>query len=99
MMDRDDFEEINRLLEKCCDSCLLTHAHCARCRIEKLRDILGRLSTSSAYQLISQEDLIILAKNAASTDSACGKELKVIEKWRNIAEGTGPKTKGTRPQT
>lgn len=91
-MDRDDFEEINRLLERCCDSCLLTRAHCARCRIEKLRDILGRLSTSSAYELISQEDLKILIKSAVNTDSAIGKELRVIEKWRNIMEEPGPKS-------
>jgi hypothetical protein len=83
MMDHDDFGEINLLLEKCCDSCLLTRAHCASCRIEKLRDILGRLSKSSAYELISLEDLKILVENTA-TDQACASKLKVIEKWRNI---------------
>jgi hypothetical protein len=87
MMDHDDFGEINRLLEKCCDSCLLTRAHCASCRIEKLRDILGRLSKSSAYELISLEDLKILIENTVTTDQACETEQKVIEKWRNIAAG------------
>lgn len=90
-MDHDDFEEINRLLERCCDSCLLTRAHCASCRIEKLRDILGRLSKSSAYELISLEDLKILTDSTENTNPAREKELKVIEKWRHIAAGPGPK--------
>ena len=42
MMDSNDFEEINRLLENCCDSCLLTRKHCAKCRIEKIMDILSQ---------------------------------------------------------
>lgn len=85
MMDYDDFEEINLLLEKCCDSCLLTRAHCASCRIEKIMEILVRLSKSSAYELISLEDLKILLKHTAITRQAGENELNVIEKWRQIA--------------
>lgn len=91
MMDRDDFDEISRLLEKCCDSCLLTRAHCASCRIEKLGDILSRLSKSSAYELISLEELNILIKNAAVTDQVCETELEVLEKWKRFAEASVPK--------
>lgn len=91
MMDRDDFDEINRLLERCCDSCMLTRAHCASCRIEKLMGILSRLSKSSAYELISLEELKILVKNAVITDPACEKESEVIAKWRHFTVGPDPK--------
>ena len=90
MMDRDDFDELNRLLEKCCDSCLLTRAHCANCRIDKIIDILSRLSKSSAYELISLEELRILTKNAVIADPVCEKESAVIAKWRHFAEGPAP---------
>ena len=87
MMDQDDFYEIDRLLERCCDSCLLTRMHCASCRIEKLRGITGHLSKSAAYELINLEDLKILLKLAGDSNKAGENELKVIEKWRLIVEG------------
>lgn len=87
MMDNTDFEEINRLLENCCDSCLLTRKHCAKCRIEKIMDILSRLSKSSAYELISLEDLKILLKLAGISNEATENELAVVEKWKLIESG------------
>lgn len=83
-MDSTDFEEINRLLENCCDSCLLTRKHCAKCRIEKIMDIISRLSKSSAYELISLEDLRILLKLAGISNKATENELAVVEKWKHI---------------
>jgi hypothetical protein len=87
MMDYTDFEEINRLLEKCCDSCLLTRKHCSSCRIEKIMDILSRLSKSSAYELISLEDLKILLKLAGISKEAVESEMSVVEKWKHIELG------------
>jgi|BarGraNGADG00212_2_1021979.scaffolds.fasta_scaffold108696_2 hypothetical protein len=87
MMDYDDFEELNRLLEKCCDSCLLTRAHCAGCRIDKLLCIVGQLSKSSSYELISLEDLKILLKLAGVSNEALESDLTVVEKWRHIESG------------
>jgi len=87
MMDSTDFEEINRLLENCCDSCLLTRKHCANCRIEKIMDILRRLSKSSAYELISLEDLKILLNLASISNEAAESELAVVEKWKHIESG------------
>ncbi len=84
MMDSTDFEEINRLLENCCDSCLLTRKHCAKCRIEKIMDIISRLSKSSAYELISLGDLRILLKLAGISNKATENELAVVEKWKHI---------------
>ena len=84
MMDYDDFEEINRLLEKCCDSCLLTRAHCAGCRIDKLLCIVSQLSKSSSYELISLEDLKILLKLAGVSNEALENDLHVLEKWKHI---------------
>jgi hypothetical protein len=89
MMDYNDFEEINRLLEKCCDSCLLTRAHCAGCRIDKLLCIVGQLSKSSSYELISLEDLKILLKLAGDSNGAIENDLDVLEKWKHIAAGPG----------
>ena len=87
MMDYDDFEEINRLLEKCCDSCLLTRAHCADCRIDKLLCIVSQLSKSASYELISLEDLKILLKLAGVSNEAHESDLTVLEKWRHITAG------------
>lgn len=86
MMDHDDFHEIDRLLERCCDNCLLTRMHCASCRIEKLRGITGHLSKSAAYELINVEDLKILLKLAGDSNKADEREREVIEKWRQVVQ-------------
>ncbi|NLI11767.1 hypothetical protein [Pelotomaculum propionicicum] len=87
MMDHNDFYEIDRLLERCCDNCLLTRMHCPSCRIEKLRGITGHLSKSAAYELINLEDLKTLVKLAGDSHRADGKEREVVEKWRQVAWG------------
>ncbi len=86
MMDHNDFHEIDRLLERCCDNCLLTSMHCASCRIEKLRGITGQLSKSAAYELINIEDLKILLRLAADSNKAGEREREVIEKWRQVIQ-------------
>ncbi|HOV80264.1 MAG TPA: hypothetical protein PK728_09190 [Bacillota bacterium] len=89
MMDQDDFEEINRLLEKCCDGCLLTRYHCTTCRIEKLRGIIGQISESGEYELISTEELKIFLKLAGRAGPANQNELKTVEKWRHVLGKAG----------
>lgn len=86
MMDRDDFYEIDRLLERCCDNCLLTRMHCTSCRIEKLRGITGYLSKSAAYELINLEDLKILLK-LVNPNEADERDREVIAKWWRVVQG------------
>lgn len=82
MMDQDDFEEINRLLERCCDNCLLTRFHCATCRIEKLRGIIGKISQSGAFELVGIEELKVLLKLAGNSGEADSSEREIVEKWQ-----------------
>lgn len=83
MMDHEDFEEIVLLLEKSCDQCLLTFRHCANCRIDRLRKLLGQLdSQSNNLLLISVEELRVLLYLAR--DSGNSGEAAVVNKWRQI---------------
>jgi hypothetical protein len=50
-------------------------------------DILSRLSKSSAYELISLEDLKVLLNLAGNSDEATENELAVVEKWKHIESG------------
>jgi len=86
MMDREDFEEIKRLLEKSCDNCLLTRRHCVSCRIEKLRGVVGQFSKSGPYEiiLINVNELKVLLNLAGESNKAGGSENEVIDKWRRI---------------
>ncbi|BAF58473.1 hypothetical protein PTH_0292 [Pelotomaculum thermopropionicum SI] len=92
MMDHGDFEEIERLLEKCCDGCLLTRMHCKTCRIEKLRGITGEFSKPEAGEiiLIYADELKVLLNLAGKSPRAGSSEVEVIEKWRReIKEAAG----------
>jgi len=90
MMDHDDFQEINRLLEKSCDQCLLTRRHCADCRIEKLRMVVGKLSVSRPLEiiLIELDELKVLLDLAGETGKGAAEENEVFAKWRRIVERT-----------
>ncbi|MCL6558520.1 MAG: hypothetical protein K6U74_06900 [Firmicutes bacterium] len=86
MMDHDDFDEISRLLEKCCDHCLLTRMHCIGCRIDKLRGIVGQFSKSKPFEVIlmNVEDLKVLLDLARTSNHTAGQEYKVVEKWQRV---------------
>lgn len=90
MMDYDDFQEINRLLEKSCDQCLLTRRHCADCRIEKLRMVVGKLSVSRPREivLIEVDELKVLLDLAGEKARGAAEENGVFAKWRRIVERT-----------
>lgn len=73
------------LLEKSCDQCLLTSKHCAKCRIDKLRKVLGQFeSGNSEIMLISTDELKVLLSLAGETGS--GREIEVVAKWRRIVD-------------
>lgn len=83
MMDHEDFGEIMLLLEKSCDQCLLTFRHCANCRIDKLRKLLGQLdSQSNNLLLVSVEEMRVLLSLAR--DSGNSGETEIVNKWRQI---------------
>ena len=84
MMDHDDFVEIKLLLEKSCDNCMLTKKHCASCRIDKLRGIVGQFSQRGAYEivLINVEELKVLLNLAG--DAGVSPDHEVVAKWRGI---------------
>lgn len=86
MMDHDDFEEIKRLLEKCCDNCLLTRMHCTGCRIDKLRSIVGEFSKTKPFEVIlmNVEDLKVLLNLSQTSKQAGEKELEVLENWGRV---------------
>lgn len=90
MMDYDDFQEISRLLEKSCDQCLLTRRHCADCRIEKLRTVVGRFSVSGSREivLIEVDELKVLLDLAGETAKGAAEENDVFVKWRRVVERT-----------
>jgi hypothetical protein len=87
MMDRNDFEEINRLLEKSCDQCLLTRRHCLGCRIDKLRGVVSQFSQAGPFEimLINVDELKVLLKLAEKSQMVDDSEKEVLEKWRRIA--------------
>lgn len=88
MMDYDDFKEIERLLDKSCDNCLLTRKHCISCRIDKIRGFLGEFSERGSYEiaLIKVDDLRTLINQAKKTPAdAIAHE--VVEKWHHTIEG------------
>ncbi|MCL6634824.1 MAG: hypothetical protein K6T29_03515 [Peptococcaceae bacterium] len=87
MMDYDDFEEINRLLEKSCDHCLLTRRHCPGCRIEKLRKIVAQFSRPDQGEIILIElsELKVLLKLAGESGHGGAGEQEIIAKWSRIA--------------
>lgn len=93
MMDHDDFEEINRMLEKSCDNCLLTRRHCTNCRIEKLRSVVGQFSKSGPYEiiLINVEELHVLLKLAGKSNMTTSSEHEVLQKWQRVLGESGSK--------